>query len=66
MPDEQDLDLDSETQAGCTLLEPSHPEPDQQFVNPQICETQSGLPQPDVRTSSGRVVRKPVLFRDFV
>ena len=76
MPDEQDLDLEPETQAGDPGSESSHTEPDQllQIVKPcrvvpavpSSAKTQSSLPQRDVRTSSGRVARKPVRFRDFV
>jgi len=66
MPDEQDLDLEPESHAEpegllqivklCTVM----------LAVPSSANTQSSLPQSEVRTSSGHVVRKPARLRDFV
>ena len=72
IPDEPELDLEPELQAedpsaGSLDAEPEEP---QQIVKP--CETagasSAGVQPslPEVRTSSGRVVRKPARFRDYV
>ena len=71
-PDEQDLDLEPESQAGSGSGSPhAAPEEPPQTVKPCrvtpavpfSANTQSSSPQPDVRTSSGRVVRKPARFK---
>ena len=76
MPDEQDLDLEPVSQAKDPSLGPSRTESGEppQIVKPcgvtstlpSSVNTQPSSPQPEVRTSSGRVVRKPARFRDFV
>ena len=75
-PDEQDLDLEPESQAEGSGLGSPHAEPEEppQTVKPckvmptvpSSANTQFSSPQPEVRTSSGCVVRKPAQFRDFV
>ena len=74
MPDEPELDLELESQAKDLSAGSPDAEPDipQQIAKPSSAmmegassaSVQSSLPE--VRTSSGRVVRKPARFRDFV
>ena len=76
MPDEQDLDLEPESQAEGSGSESPYAKLEEppQIVKPckvtptvhSSPNTQSSSPQPEVRTSSGRVVRKPARFREFV
>lgn len=74
IPDEPELDLELESQAedptaGSPDAEPGEP---QQIVKPCRAMTEAAPSAgvqpslPEVRTSSGRVVRKPARLRDFV
>ena len=74
LPDEPELDLELESKAkgpsaGSPDAEPGKP---QQIVKPCRVMTEAASSAgvqpslPEVRTSSGRVVRKPARLRDFV
>ena len=74
IPDEPELDLELESQADDPNAESPDAEPHtpQQIAKPsrammERASSASVQPSlPEVRTSSGRVVRKPARFRDFV
>ena len=74
IPDEPELDLELESQAEDLSAESPDAEPNtpEQIAKPSRAMMEgaslaSGQPSPpEVRTSSGRVVRRPARFRDFV
>ena len=74
IPDEPELDLELESQAEDLNAESPDAEPDtpQQIAKPSRAMMEGASSAsvqpilPEVRTSSGRVVRKPARLRDFV
>ena len=72
-PDEQDLDLEPESQAESSGSGSPHVAPEEPPQTVKPCRVtpvvpfsgnkQSSSPHPDVRTSSGRVARKPTRFK---